>query len=79
MIADSYISRMEHYRVNSSEDEWFTAKLFDGLLGQREPHDAFDSLVEYSLNEAEGDLFYDHIQFLSRLGHKADTSESPQS
>jgi len=80
MIADSYKSKMEEYRKNGSDDEWFFVKLTDHF-GQCEPFNAFeaiDSIVNYTLIEDEADLFYDHIQFLIYLGRKANTVESPQ-
>ncbi len=80
MIAETYISRMEEYRKNGSDDEWFFAKLSDSLLENCNPSSAFDAIelvVICALEESEDDLFYYHIQFIIRLGRKSNTSESP--
>ncbi len=72
---------MDRFRVNGSTDEWFFAKLSDGLLANCEPYEAYEAIgtvVEYALKEHEADLFYDHVQFLIRLGRKSSTTEAPQ-
>jgi len=80
MIAEKYISSMQNYRVSGSDDEWFFAKLTDSLLEECNGSAAFDAIepiVGIAVSEIEGDLFYDHVQFLIKLGRKANTSESP--
>lgn len=81
MIAENYISSMEIYRVSGSDDEWFFAKLTDSLLENCTNSTAFNAIepiVGIAISEIEGDLFYDHVQFLIKLGRKANTSESPE-
>lgn len=81
MIAENYKSSMEKYRVSGSDDEWFFAKLTDSLLEDCTSSTAFDAIepiVSIAISEIEGDLFYDHMQFLIKLGRKAKTSESPE-
>ena len=81
MIADNYKSSMEKYRVNGSGDEWFIAKLTDSLLKDCSSSIAFDAIepiVDVAISEVEGNLFYDHVQFLIKLARKANTSESPE-
>lgn len=73
VIANSYIVAIEDYRANGSDDEWFFAKLTDGLLDGCEPHDAYqaiEEIVEYALNENDEGLFYYHLQFILRLGRR---------
>lgn len=73
---------IEEYRTNGSEDEWFFSKLTDGLLDGCESHDAYEAIeaiVEHALDENDEGLFYDHLQFILRLGCKADTSQAPAS
>jgi hypothetical protein len=82
VIANSYIVAIENYRTNGSEDECFFAKLTDGLLDGCESHDAYeaiDAIVEHALDENDEGLYYDHLQFILRLGRKVDTSQAPES
>lgn len=81
VIANSYIVAIEDYRASGSDDEWFFAKLTDGLLDGCESHDAYEAvkaIVEYALNENDEYLFYGHLQFIIRLGRSADTSQAPE-
>ncbi|OED35147.1 hypothetical protein AB833_31405 [Chromatiales bacterium (ex Bugula neritina AB1)] len=64
VIANSYIVAIEDYRANGSEDEWFFAKLTEGLLDGCESHDAYEAIapiVEHVLDENDESLFYDHL------------------
>ncbi len=82
MIAESYITEIEAYRANGSNDEWFFAKITDHLLEDHSPQEAFDAvgeIAQFALDEEEASLFYDHIQFLIRLARTANTTECPKS
>lgn len=79
MIADKYISGIELYRKQGSEDEWFISKLAENALEGADAYRAIDTIIDLASNEHEGDLLYDHIQFLLALARKSDTTQPSES
>lgn len=78
MIVEKYTTGIEKYRIEGSEDEWYTSKLEDLAMEGTNSTDVFnaiDGIVKLATKELESDLFYNHIQFLITLARKANTTE----
>lgn len=82
VIADKYISGIELYRKEGSKDEWFISKLTENALegaSSADAYQAIDTIIDFASNEHEGDLFYEHMQFIIALARKSDTTQPSES
>lgn len=80
MVADEYKRKIELYRSEGSDDEWFYGKACDAILEKCNSSEAYDAIKEITflaVSEVDSGFFYYHIQFLIRLGRAANTTESP--